>query len=179
MNRNHSFVRLRRKAKNNLDKNAITEKYIKPITPIENKNQDSNQLNQINDYNYKKSNSNNYITTNKNNPLHSKYNRINSNNNKDNYININTNYNNNTQKVNQILRPSKSAIYSKSSNRDSHNHENSDDVGDYYLCQNCINEKLIEEKRKRNEFNSRNNDNINDLFEDKNKYYDENRIKKN
>ena len=42
MNRNHSFVRLRRKAKNNLDKNAITEKYIKPITPIENKNQDSN-----------------------------------------------------------------------------------------------------------------------------------------
>ena len=178
MNRNHSFVRLRRKAKNNLDKNAITEKYIKPITPIENKNQDSNQLNQINDYNYKKSNSNNYTTTNKNNPLHSKYNRINSNNNKDNYININTNYNNNTQKVNQILRPSKSAIYSKSSNRDSHNHENSDDVGDYYLCQNCINEKLIEEKRKRNEFNSRNNDNINDLFEDKNKYYDENRIKK-
>ena len=31
MNRNHSFVRLRRKAKNNLDKNAITEKYIKSI----------------------------------------------------------------------------------------------------------------------------------------------------
>ena len=72
-----------------------------------------------------------------------------------------------TEKLNPKLRPSKSALFSKSSKHDSHKSENIDENGDYYLCQNCINERLIEEKRKRDELNSRNNNN--NIYEDKNR----------
>ena len=181
MNRNHSFVRLRKKGKYNISKNDNQDKYIKP-NENKNKNQDLNNINQKNTY----LNNYNTIDSNSNNPLHSKYNRITSTcrhscNKMDiNYANNNNNINDNNpnQKSNPILRPDKSAIYSKSSRRNSHNDENIDDEGDYYLCQNCINERLIEEKKKRDEFNSRNNsNNIYDLFEDKNRYYKENRIR--
>ena len=187
MNRNHSFVRLRRKGKYNLNKNDNQEKNIKPQ---ENKYQDINNLNQINEYYTKKAYIDNYNSVN-NNPLYSKYNRINStckhssskmdlkqeNNNLNNNILDNNNINNNyqTEKLNPKLRPSKSALFSKSSKHDSHKSENIDENGDYYLCQNCINERLIEEKRKRDELNSRNNNN--NIYEDKNRYYNENRIK--
>ena len=187
MNRNHSFVRLRRKGKYNLNKNDNQEKNIKPQ---ENKYQDTNNVNQINEYYTKKAYMDNYNSVN-NNPLYSKYNRINStckhssskidlnheNNNLDNNILDNNNINNNyqTEKLNPKLRPSKSALFSKSSKHDSHKSENIDENGDYYLCQNCINERLIEEKRKRDELNSRNNNN--NIYEDKNRYYNENRIK--
>ena len=187
MNRNHSFVRLRRKGKYNLNKNDNQEKNIKSQ---ENKYQDINNVNQINEYYTKKAYMDNYNSVN-NNPLYSKYNRINStckhssskmdlkheNNKLDNNILDNNNINNNyqTEKLNPKLRPSKSALFSKSSKHDSHKSENIDENGDYYLCQNCINERLIEEKRKRDELNSRNNNN--NIYEDKNRYYNENRIK--
>ena len=187
MNRNHSFVRLRRKGKYNLNKNDNQEKTIKSQ---ENKYQDINNVNQINEYYTKKAYMDNYNSVN-NNPLYSKYNRINStykhssskmdlkheNNNLNNNILDNNNINNNyqTEKLNPKLRPSKSALFSKSSKHDSHKSENIDENGDYYLCQNCINERLIEEKRKRDELNSRNNNN--NIYEDKNRYYNENRIK--
>ena len=188
MNRNHSFVRLRRKGKYNLSKNDSQEKN---MIPKENKLLDLNKINQINEYYTKKANMDNYNSTNKN-PLHSKYNRINSackhtsskvdlnyennNNLKNNIINSDINNNCQIEKSNPKLRPSKSALYSKSSNHDSHNIDNIDECGDYYLCQNCINERLIEEKRRRDELNSRNNNN-NNLYEDKNRYYNENRIR--
>ena len=57
MNRNHSFVRLRKKGKYNISKNDNQDKYIKPN---KNKNQDLNNINQKNTYlnNYNKINSN-------------------------------------------------------------------------------------------------------------------------
>ena len=189
MNRNHSFVRLRRKGKYNLSKNDNQEKNIKPK---ENKNQDLNKINQINEYYSNKAQMDNNDLINKN-PLHSKYNRINStckhssskmdlnyenNNIKNNVINNDINNNCQNEKSNPKLRPSKSALYSRSSKHGSHISENIDEDGDYYLCQNCINERLIEEKRKRDELNSRNNNNnLYDLFEDKNRYFNENRIR--
>ena len=183
LNRNHSFGKLRRKVKKETKKVDINPEY---------KNLD---FDKINNYN------NNYRTIENTNPLHSKYNNIystyktRSKNNTDIYYN-NYNYNNNIKKeenninnkyikkkTSPIMRPSKSALfknkYDYNNNNNYHNHihdeDNNDD--DYYLCQNCINERLIEEKlKKRNEI-AYNKRSVPEIFEDKNKYYAEKIIK--
>ena len=182
LNRNHSFGKLRRKVKKETKKVDINPEY---------KNLD---FDKINNYN------NNYRTIENTNPLHSKYNNIystyktRSKNNTDIYYN-NYNYNNNIEKeenninnkyikkkTSPIMRPSKSALFKNKydyNNNNYHNHihdeDNNDD--DYYLCQNCINERLIEEKlKKRNEI-AYNKRSVPEIFEDKNKYYAEKIIK--
>ena len=169
INRNHSFGKLRRKVRKEIQKDNNEPDY-QNIKPKE-----------INYYNYKSK----YNTIENINPLHSKYNNIYSSyklktKNKSNINNYNTNYNeefiennkeqNYSKKIGKIMRPSKSALFPK---KCSHNEDLCDD---YYLCQNCINERLIEEKKKlNNELNY--NNNIPVLFEDKNKYYTEKIIK--
>ena len=182
LNRNHSFGKLRRKVKKETKKVDINPEY-KNIG-----------FDKINNYN------NNYRTIENTNPLHSKYNNIystyktRSKNNTDIYYN-NYNYNNNIEKeenninnkyikkkTSPIMRPSKSALFKNKydyNNNNYHNHihdeDNNDD--DYYLCQNCINERLIEEKlKKRNEI-AYNKRSVPEIFEDKNKYYAEKIIK--
>ena len=181
MKRNHSFGKLRRKNKQNIsDNNDIY------INEINNNNYNNIDLNIINDYNTKKINYNNYNTVKSNNPLHSRYNRVyssfknKSNNQSDFHYSINSNTKNNyntnniiNTKISPISRPFKSVFIHKNENNEINDNLNDD----YYLCQNCINEHLIEEKRKQKEIAVRNNNNISGVFEDKNKLYTEKRIK--
>ena len=169
INRNHSFGKLRRKVRKEIQKDNNEPDY-QNIKPKE-----------INCYNCESK----YNTIENINPLHSKYNNIYSSyklktKNKSNINNYNTNYNeefiennkeqNYSKKIGKIMRPSKSALFPK---KCSHNEDLCDD---YYLCPNCINERLIEEKKKlNNELNYYNN--IPALLEDKNKYYTEKMIK--
>ena len=172
LNRNHSFGNLRRKH----------SKEIK----TENKEPDYKDvnLNEINNNNY--NNYANFRTMENPNPLHSKYNNIYStykhrfkNKNDINYNNYDNNIeeNNNNyihKKISPIIRPSKSALFH---NKNYHNHIEDNYDEDYYLCQNCINERLIEEKLKKKNEVLYNKKTIPGVFEDKNKYYTEKIIK--
>ena len=178
MIRNHSFGQLRRKNKQNININENNEI---------NNNYNNIDSNVLNDYNTKKINNNNYNNAKLNNPLHSKYNRIysffknKSNNESDFHYDINNNIKNNyftndniKKKISPISRPIKSAFIHKING----NQEINDNINDdYYLCQNCINERLIEKKRKQKEISMQNNNNVPALFEDKNKLYTEKKIK--
>ena len=175
LNRNHSFGKLRRKCKKEINTESQEPEY---------KNMNYGEINNYN-YNY----NNDYKTIENSNPLHSKYNSIystykhrtknkydiNYNNN-----NINIEDNNNDyikKKISPIMRPSKSALYHY---KNDHNHDDMDDNGyneDYYLCQNCINERLVEEKLKKQNVILYNIRNILEIFEDKNKFYSEKIIK--
>ena len=174
LNRNHSFGKLRRKVKKETKKVDINPDFEKN-----------------NNYN------NNYRTIENTNPLHSKYNNIystyktRSKNNTDLFYN---NYNNNIEKeenninnkyikkkTNPIMRPSKSALFKNKYdyNNNYHNHIHNENINDddYYLCQNCINERLIEEKLKKKNEIAYNKRSVPEIFEDKNKYYSEKIIK--
>ena len=116
INRNHSFGKLRRKVRKEIQKDNNEPDY-QNIKPKE-----------INYYNYKSK----YNTIENINPLHSKYNNIYSSyklktKNKSNINNYNTNYNeefiennkeqNYTKKIGKIMRPSKSALFPKKCSR--------------------------------------------------------------
>ena len=173
--RNHSFGRLRRKVKN-------------PINNCENLRNDynnnnernNNNLKEINDYNSTKI-VNNYNTIECNNPLHSKYNNIytsyrnKTKNNNENDYNIEIG-NNTKKKINPIMRPSKSAIYNKEFKTEKLYDDCDNKEDDYFLCQNCINERLIEDKKNQKDMLSK-NDNITAIFEDKNRLYNAKLIK--
>ena len=173
--RNHSFGRLRRKVKN-------------PINNCENLRKDYNNNNErnnndfeeINDYNSTKI-VNNYNTIECNNPLHSKYNNIytsyrnKTKNNNENDYNIEIG-NNTKKKINPIIRPSKSAIYNKEFKTEKLYDDCDNKEDDYFLCQNCINERLIEDKKNQKDMLSK-NDNITAIFEDKNRLYNAKLIK--
>ena len=187
LNRNHSFGKLRRKNKKEIKKVDINPEY---------QNLDFDKIEQYNK---------NYRTLENNNPLHSKYNNIYSTyknrtkNNSDIYHyyynnNIQKEENNNNKNINNkyinkktspIMRPSKSALFKNkymydnnisNNNYQNHNH-NKDNNDDYYLCQNCINEQLIEEKLKKKNETAYNKRSIPEIFEDKNKYYAQKIIK--
>ena len=194
-NRNlmHSYGRLRRKIKNYDLNNFQNENYLSNnINDNNYSNNNQRNSNYINDnhtinakprdiytsYQYKiknKNNSNNYNT----------YNDFDDNNNinnnlKDNLNNNNYYYNNyNNKKIKPIVRPSKSAIPNKRNCVHNHNRNinesASKEKNDFLLCQNCINDRLIEEKRRKNELNKKSS--IPDVFEDKYKNYSENLIK--
>ena len=171
-NRNHSFGKLRRKNKLNM------QKEIKVLEP---KNIDIKDINNIN---YQT----NYNTIdNDNNPLHSKYNSFYSSykNKAKNQINLNNYYtvsndaennniNNIKKKANPRLRPCYSALLcTKRNYNEFHNNKNND----YLLCQNCVNHRLAEEKKKRKYELAYKNYNTSALFEDKNKTYTQNKLK--
>ena len=121
------------------------------------------------DYDLNNLQNQNYLSNNKlyNDNLSKKNIHINKNNN-----NNNDNYN---KKTKPIVRPSKSALPNKRICQ--HNYQNSDSLSkekEYLLCQNCINSRLIEEKRLRNELNKKS---IPGFFEDKYQNYSQNIIK--
>ena len=129
---------------------------------LKNKN-NSNDYNTYNDYDYKDNNNNSNINNNINDNINN---------------NINNNYYYNNKKIKPIVRPSKSAIPNKRNcvhNHYKNNESASKDKNNFLLCQNCINERLIEEKRRKNELSKKSS--IPDVFEDKYKNYSENLIR--
>ena len=90
--------------------------------------------------------------------------------------NVNTN-NYSNRKTKPIIRPSKSAIPNKRKCSHNNYYQESTTKGtnEILLCQNCINERLIAEKKRKKEL-SRESD-IPEVFEDKYKNYSQNLIK--
>lgn len=90
--------------------------------------------------------------------------------------NVNTN-NYSNRKTKPIIRPSKSAIPNKRNCNHNNYYQESTTKGtnEILLCQNCINERLIAEKKRKKEL-SRESD-IPEVFEDKYKNYSQNLIK--
>ena len=177
--RNHSFSKLRRKnkqeiqnAKFNLENrnqeiNDITKYTCKPKNKtIENDNRLHSKYNNIYSKFKQKILQNRHTAHNK---VHNNINNFQEESQKINNINNINNYNDNIPQKNAIIRQSKSAFFH---NKKEHNHSEDNNDNDYYLCQNCINEHLIEEKRRQREeeYNKRN---VPAVFEDKNKYYTE------
>ena len=164
-NYKRNYGRLRRK-QNNCDLNSL---------PSDNHffNTKSNDYNKKDFSNYNSNNLNNDNYPEKS--LNENINKYNYNNyDEDNNI-YNDNYN---QKRNPIMRSSKSAIFNKRKfNHYNYNNENNSNQtnSEYLLCQNCINSRLIEAKRRKNEMLKQSN--TPNFFEDKYKNYSENLIK--
>ena len=174
-NVSHSYGKLKRKITdkdlNNINFNNIRNKDHFPNYTLYNYyNRNNQNYNNQRNYNKEKDDSNS------NKDIYSSYankNKYNSNKN-----DINDYYDYNTLNVNKrtkIMRPSKSALPNKRTSCD-HNHDedNNKEGKEFLLCQNCINEKLIEEKRRQKELNKKSS--VPAVFEDKYKNYSQNLI---
>ena len=174
-NVSHSYGKLKRKITdkdlNNINFNNIRNKdHFPNYTLYDYYNRNNKNYNNQRNYNKEKDDSNS------NKDLYSSYankNKYNSNKN-----DINDYYDYNTLNVNKrtkIMRPSKSALPNKRTSCD-HNHDedNNKEGKEFLLCQNCINEKLIEEKRRQKELSKISS--VPAVFEDKYKNYSQNLI---
>ena len=166
----YGYGKLKRKMKNCDLNNIPVHNY------FSNNNDYNNNLNYFN-RNSKKLMKDSYCAnTSKNsrNDIYTYYQYRNKNNNYD--YNDNNNYNN--RRANPIIRPSKSALAKRCSCDHSHSHHDngitSKEKKEYLLCQNCINSRLIEQKKYRNELNKKSDAGI---FEDKYKNYSQNLIR--
>ena len=131
------------------------------------------EYNKRNSNNLMKENYSTNVNTNKNN-IYTYYQYKNKNSNYD----YNNDYINNkcNKKANPIVRPSKSALPNKRNCEHSHhdNRQITNENKEFLLCQNCINSRLIEQKKRRNELNKKS---FAGIYEDKYKNYSENLIK--
>ena len=178
-NDSHNYGKLKRKITdrdlNNINLNNIRNKDHFPNYTLYNYyNRKNNNYNNQRNYNKRidKSNSNKNIYS----SYADKYKYNSNKNDNDDYNDYNTL---NANKRTKIMRPSKSALPNKRTSYD-HNHNynyNEDDNKEgkeFLLCQNCINEKLIEEKRRQKELSKRSS--VPAVFEDKYKNYSQNLI---
>ena len=158
-NAKHSYGRLKRKMKD-YDLNNLQDQNYLSNNKLYNDNSNFEQNNLIKE---------NYTRNKNNKNIFTSYQYKNNNNN-----NNNSNYN---KKTKPIVRPWKSALPNKRNCQHNYNYQNNDSLSnekEYLLCQNCINSRLIEEKRLRNELNKKS---IPGFFEDKYQNYSQNLIK--
>ena len=174
----YNYGKLRRKMKNTDLNDIKSDNYFSNNNLYNNYN--NNYLN-----NQKNSN---YLMKDSNKDIYTSYKHKNNDNNiSNNYSNF-ENYNGNIEENNKlrnkdikpILRSSKSAIPNKrnihQNNYYNYNNESPPKENkDYLLCQNCINDRLIEEKRRKEELGKKSS--IPQPFEDKYKNYNENKIR--
>lgn len=171
-NYERSYGKLRRKQKNYDLNNLPSDNYFSNNVEYNNyyKNDFSN-------YSKRKSNNlnnDNYSPESNNRDIHTsyKYKKDNTN-----YYDDNNIYNErNNLKRKPIMRPSKSALPIKNKcNHNNYNDEINSKKNEYLLCQNCINARLIEAKRRKNELLKKSS--ISNVFEDKYKNYSQNLIR--
>ena len=164
---NHSFGRLRRKSKTNIDLNKLTfdENNNNYKDYQQNNIQQNNRNINLNLNNQNFANDENKSTISNSNSIHTSYK----------YKKYNTNCNNEYNNKKILMRPcSANKIICNHSNNYSKQVSNGSESEEYLLCQNCINCKLIEEKRKqKNLENYDNNNAIPAIFEDKYRYYNQ------
>ena len=174
----HNYGKLRRKMKNS------------DLNDFKSDNYFSNN-NLYNDYNNNYLNNQrntNYLLKDRNKDICTSYKHKNNNNSISNDCGNFENYNDNIEENNRlrnknikpIFRPSKSAIPNKrnihQNNYNNYNNESPPKENNaYLLCQNCINDRLIEEKRRKEELRKKSS--IPQPFEDKYKFYNENKIR--
>ena len=190
----HSYGRLRRKIKNTDLNNIQNDNYFSNNVLYQDYNK--NNYSNINKRNSKYLLKDKFPTNSKCKDIYTSYNYKNKNDNKNisndyNYNNYNENSEINDRSRNKttkpIVRPSKSAISNQrkcshcNSNNSDYNYNNNNNYcsqnknDEYLLCQNCINERLIEDKRRQRELSRKSN--APQIFEDKFKNYSENRIR--
>ena len=171
----YNYGKLRRKMQNS------------DLNDIKNDNYFSNNNLYNNNYLNNQKNSN-YLMKDRSKDIYTSYKHKNNNNNISNDYKNFEDYNGNIEENNKlrnkdikpILRSSKSAIPNKrnihQSNYNNYNNESPPKENkDYLLCQNCINDRLIEEKRRKEELGKKSS--IPQPFEDKYKNYNESKIR--
>ena len=173
---NHSFGRLRRKLKTNIDLNRLS---------INDNNNNCNNDNQA--YNIRQKNSDlnlnlngQYFTNDGNNSTISNSNSIHTSYKYKKYNTNNNIYNNDFNEKKSLARPcSANKITCSHNNNYTKQISNDSDKEEYLLCQNCINCKLIEEKRKQKNLENYYNNAVPDIFEDKYRDYNQKLIDDN
>ena len=169
LSRNHSFGKLRRKLKTNIDLNKLTlnenNNYYDNYQQ-NNIQQNNTNLNlNINSQNFM--NEDNKSTISNTNSIHTSYK----------YKKYNTNgniYNNNCNNKKTLERPSSAnKITCNHNNNYNQKIPNGIENEEYLLCQNCINCKLIEEKKKQKNLENYDNNIIPEVFEDKYRNYNQ------